>query len=75
MEIWVGNAKCLCDNAPIYFKRKNHPAVSWGNLKYDYDDNDRQVLFDEISSVELIFLMKEMDAELRQAGCSILTSR
>lgn len=59
-------------NGLIYFKYKGHPGVSWQNLKYDYNDNDRRALFDEISGVELILLMEEMDAELRQAGRSSL---
>jgi len=63
---WAMRNACA-HNGLIYFTYKDHPAVSWENLKYDYYDNDRRVLFDEITGVELILLMEEMDAELRQA--------
>lgn len=63
---WAMRNACA-HNGFIYFKRKDHPGVSWQNLRYDYTDNDRQVLFDEITGVELILLMEQMDAELRQA--------
>jgi hypothetical protein len=63
---WAMRNACA-HNGLIYFKYKDHPGVGWRNLKYDYDDNDRRVLFDEITGVELILLMEEMDAELRQA--------
>lgn len=66
---WAMRNACA-HNGLIYFKYKDHPGVSWQNLKYDYDDNDRRVLFDEITGVELILLMEEMDAELHQAGRS-----
>ncbi len=63
---WAMRNACA-HNGLIYFKRKDHPGVSWQNLKYDYGDNDRQVLFDEITGVELILLMEQMDAALREA--------
>lgn len=53
-------------NGCIYFKRKSRPGVSWQSLKYDYRDNDRQVLFDEVTGVELFLLMERVDAEFRQ---------
>ena len=37
----------------------------WRNLKYDFNDNGRAILFDDLTGVELILLMEEMDAELR----------
>jgi hypothetical protein len=62
-------------NGLIYFKHNDHPGVSWKSLKYDYGNNNRRILFDEITGVELILLMEEMDGELRQAGVSILSPR
>jgi hypothetical protein len=62
---WAMRNACT-HNGLVHFRRKDHPGVSWNNLKYDYTDNDRQVLFDEITGVELILLMEDMDAELRR---------
>lgn len=53
-------------NGKIYFKTKSHPAVQWRTLTYDFNDNRRPVLFDDLTGVELILLMEEMDAELRR---------
>ena len=64
---WAMRNACA-HNGLICFKDKDHPGVKWQNLKYDYKDNNRRVLFDEITGVELILLMEEMDDELRQAG-------
>lgn len=62
-------------NGLIYIRRKEHPGVSWKNLKYDYSDNNRQVLFDEITGVELILLMEDMDAKLCMAvGGSLMSA-
>lgn len=44
-----------------------HPPVHWRNLKYDFKDNGRPVLFNDLTGVELILLMEEMDAELRRS--------
>jgi len=60
---WAMRNACA-HNGLIFFKRKDHPGVSWRNLKFDYGDNNRRVLFNEITGVELILLMEEMDAEL-----------
>ena len=38
----------------------------WRNLKYDLKDNGLSILFDDLTGVELILLMEEMDAELRR---------
>jgi hypothetical protein len=62
---WAMRNACA-HNGLISIWRKDHPGVIWKNLKYGYADNDRQVLFDEITGVELILLMEEMDAKLRQ---------
>lgn len=37
----------------------------WRSLKYDFNDNGRAILFDDLTGGELILLMEEMDAELR----------
>lgn len=51
-------------NGKIFIKSRGHPAVQWRNLKYDFNDNGRSVLFNDLTGVELILLMEEMDAEL-----------
>ena len=38
----------------------------WRNLKYDSSNNGRPILFEDLTGVELILLMEEMDAELRR---------
>lgn len=55
-------------NGRIHFNHDKYPSVHWRNLSYAYGDNGQQVLFDEVTGVELILLMEEMDAELRQVG-------
>jgi hypothetical protein len=57
----------ISHNGKIRFKKAKHPAVHWRNLKYDFNDNGRTVLFDDLTGVELILLMEEMDAELRRS--------
>lgn len=64
---WAMRNACA-HNGLMHFTYDKHPGVHWRNLSYAYGDNGRQVLFDEITGVELILLMEEMDAELRQAG-------
>jgi len=63
---WVIRNACA-HNGCINFRRSNHPLVFWRGLKYAHADNGRQVLFDDLTGVELILLMEEMDASLRQA--------
>lgn len=53
-------------NGRIHFRKESHPGVAWRNLKYAYSDNGQRVLFDELTGVELILLMEEMDAHLPQ---------
>lgn len=65
---WAMRNACA-HNGRIHFTYDTHPGVHWRNLSYAYGGNGRQVLFDEVAGVELILLMEEMDAELRQAGC------
>ncbi len=55
---------CVHDGK-IFFKKENDSAVQWRSLRYDYADNGRQILFDEIAGADLIFLMEEMDWCLR----------
>lgn len=62
---WVIRNACAHDGN-IFFKRSQHLPVQWRNLTYSYADNGRQVLFDDMTGVELILLMEEMDAFLRR---------
>lgn len=50
----------------ISFKSEFGPSVTWRTLRFDFRDNGRQLLFDELSGVELILLMEDMDSELRK---------
>ena len=61
---WAVRNACA-HNGKIHFKSEKHPAVSWKSLQYSYADNGRPILFDDLTGVELILLMEEMDAELR----------
>lgn len=63
---WAVSNACS-HNGKIHFKTEKHPAVQWRSLKYDFNDNGRSILFDDLTGVELILLMEDMDAELRQA--------
>jgi hypothetical protein len=56
----------ISHDGKIRFKNPKHPAVQWRGLKYDFNDNGRRILFDDLTGVELILLMEEMDAELRR---------
>lgn len=40
------------------------PPVTWYSITYSHSDNGRQVLFNDISICDVIFLMEEMDAEI-----------
>ena len=57
----------ISHDGKIRFKNPKHPPVHWRNLKYDFKDNGRPVLFNDLTGVELILLMEEMDAELRRS--------
>lgn len=52
-------------NGKIFIRDPNHPGVQWRNLKYDNRHNGRAILFDDLTGVELILLMEEMDLVLR----------
>ena len=54
-------------NGKIFIRDPNHQGVQWRNLKYDHSHNGRPILFDDLTGVELILLMEEMDAELRRS--------
>lgn len=56
----------ISHNGKIRFKNPKHQVVHWKSLQYSYADNGRQVLFDELTGVELILLMEEMDLALKQ---------
>lgn len=57
----------IAHDGMIHFKNESAPPVQWRNLKYSPSDNDlkRQLLYDEITGVELILLMEDMDSVLR----------
>lgn len=61
---WAIRNACAHDGK-IYFRSADHPAVHWRNLQYTHADNGRQVLFGELTGVELILLMEEMDLSLK----------
>jgi hypothetical protein len=60
---WAIRNACSHDGK-IFFVSPNHAPVTWFGLTYDYRDNGKQVLFDEMTGVELILLMEEMDLSL-----------
>lgn len=62
---WAVRNACS-HNGKIFIKGRDHSPVKWRSLKYDFYDNGRNVLFDDLTGVELILLMEEMDAELRR---------
>jgi len=62
---WAIRNACSHDGK-IFIHYPNHPGVEWRSLKYDFSGNGRPVLFDDLTGVELILLMEEMDAELRR---------
>jgi hypothetical protein len=62
---WAVRNACS-HNGKIYIKGRDHQAVQWRNLNYDFNDNERPILFDDLTGVELILLMEEMDSALRK---------
>jgi hypothetical protein len=56
----------LIHNGCIHFTSRSSPAVEWRGLRYGFVDNGRPVLFKELTGVELILLMEEMDVCLRR---------
>lgn len=67
---WAVRNACS-HNGKIFIKGPDHQAVRWRGLKYDSNDNGRSILFNDLTGVELILMMEEMDAELR---CPKLTA-
>lgn len=57
----------IAHDGKICFDSKKAPPVHWHNLRYSREDNDlkRQLLYDEITGVELILLMEDMDSVLQ----------
>ena len=62
---WAFRNACSHDGK-IHFTGQGSTPVMWRNLKYDLKDNGLSILFDDLTGVELILLMEEMDAELRR---------
>jgi hypothetical protein len=54
----------LSHGGTVNFTNQNAPLVSWRSLSYGPAQNGRQLLYQDITSVELILLMEEMDALL-----------
>lgn len=49
----------------INFYKENAPSVKWRNLEYSYNDNGRAVLFNDITPVEVVLLMEEIDLAIQ----------
>ncbi len=62
---WAIRNACSHDGK-IHFSGQGSKPVMWRNLKYDSSNNGRPILFEDLTGVELILLMEEMDAELRR---------
>ncbi len=62
---WAIRNACSHDGK-FHFSGLGSKPVMWRNLTYDFNDNGRPVLFDDLTGVELILLMEEMDAQLRR---------
>lgn len=54
----------LAHKGQIKFDNQNASPVIWRKLKYSPSDNGKQVLYQDMTSVELILLMEEMDANV-----------
>jgi hypothetical protein len=47
----------------IYFEKPTSlPSGTWNGLSYSYADNGRQIMYQDVAYVEIIYLMQEMDA-------------
>lgn len=49
-------------DSKISIKNPESPEVVWMTLRYNFSDNGKSILYQDISPVEVIFLMEEMDA-------------
>ena len=54
----------LAHNGGIKIDNINSPPVTWKNLTYSYLNNGKQILYCDVTAVELILLMADMDAFL-----------
>lgn len=62
-QVWkFGRAlrNACAHNGCIHIKNEKE-TVEWGGLEYSHRDNNKKVLFDQITGVELILLMEDMD--------------
>ena len=48
----------------ITFRNPTAPSVSWRTLSYSPANNDRQILYQDVTAVEVILLMQDMDASV-----------
>jgi hypothetical protein len=48
----------------IKILKPNAPKVIWRNLEYDFSSNGKNIMYTDMTAVELIFLMIEMDSLL-----------
>lgn len=48
----------------ITFQNPAAPSVAWGSLSYSPADNGRQILYQDVTAVEIILLMEDMDTEV-----------
>jgi hypothetical protein len=46
----------------IKIDNPNATPVAWKNLSYTYNENGRQIIYRDITPVEMVLLMEEMDA-------------
>ena len=69
---WAVRNACS-HNCKIFIKSPNHAVVRWRGLQYDFNDNGRTILFDDLTGVELILLMEEMDAAIRRPSSEKLS--
>jgi hypothetical protein len=46
----------------ITFRSLTAPGVSWRSLTYTPADNGRQILYQDMTAVEIILLMQDMDS-------------
>ncbi len=63
-KVWLfGRAmrNACAHNGRIHITNPDADPVEWRSLKFGFDDNGKEVLFEQITGVELILLMEEMD--------------
>lgn len=54
----------LVHKGSIRIDNKNASAVTWKSLSYSHSENGKQILYRDVTAVELVLLMEEMDALL-----------